>query len=81
MAWIRVIKETDAEGELARLYEKLTAGWGGVDNILKIHSLSPESLEKHFQLYAVLMKGSPGLPREKREMIAVTVSALNDCFY
>ncbi len=81
MAWIKVIDEREAEGELKTLYEKLTAPWGGVDNILKIHSLNPASLDAHYQFYRTLMKGSKELPRSKREMIAVTVSRLNHCVY
>jgi len=81
MAWIEVIDEKDADGELKARYEKLTAPWGGVDNILKIHSLNPASLDAHYIFYKTLMRSSRELPRAKREMIAVTVSALNNCVY
>lgn len=81
MAWIKVINEAEAEGNLKEKYQKLTAPWGGVDNILKIHSLNPKSLDGHYELYKVLMTGSKDLPKAKREMIAVTVSALNQCVY
>ena len=67
--------------KLARQYEKLTAPWGGVDNILKIHSLSPKSLDGHYQLYKTLMTSSKALPKYKREMIATVVSRLNHCVY
>ena len=40
MAWIKMIPETEAEGTLAELYSKLIEPWGGVDNIMKIHSLN-----------------------------------------
>lgn len=81
MAWIKVLSESEAAGKLKDLYKKLTAPWGGVDNILKIHSLNPASLDVHYQLYRTLMRGSKDLPKAKREMIAVTVSALNHCVY
>jgi alkylhydroperoxidase family enzyme len=81
MAWIKVIDETEADGQLKETYNRLTAPWGGVDNILKIHSLRPKSLNGHYELYKVLMTGSKDLPKAKREMIAVTVSALNHCVY
>jgi uncharacterized peroxidase-related enzyme len=35
----------------------------------------------HVTLYAHLMRGKSPLSRSQREMIAVTVSAENDCFY
>jgi uncharacterized peroxidase-related enzyme len=81
MAWIKMIEEDEAEGELRTLYEKLKEPWGGVDNILRIHSLNPPSLSGHFELYRSVMKGSKDLSRTRREMIAVTVSALNHCVY
>lgn len=81
MAWISMIDESQAKGRLARLYERLKAPWGGVDNILKIHSLNPPSLEGHFQLYKTLMRGRSPLSRAQREMIAVVVSSANRCHY
>ncbi len=81
MAWIKVIDENEAEGKLKEQYEKLKAPWGGVDNILKIHSLRPKSLEGHYEFYKILMTGSKDLPKAEREMIAVVVSALNHCVY
>ncbi len=81
MAWIKVIQETEAEGELKQLYGQMTEPWGGVDNILKIHSLNPASLRAHFEFYKTLMRGKSGLSRAQREMIAVTVSAANHCHY
>lgn len=40
MAWIKIISETEAVGRLKEIYNKLTEPWGGVDNIMKIHSLN-----------------------------------------
>lgn len=81
MAWINVIHEAEAEGELQQLYAHMIEPWGGVDNILKIHSLNPPSLRAHFELYATLMRGQAGLSRVQREMIGVVVSAANHCHY
>ena len=81
MAWIRVISEDEAEGDLLAQYEGLIEPWGGVDNILKIHSLSPESLRAHVVLYKTLMYGKSPIKRPQREMIAVVASAANRCRY
>lgn len=81
MAWIDVIDEEHATGRLERLYARLVEPWGGVDNILKIHSLNVPSLQAHFDLYKILMRGRSPLSRVQREMIAVRVSALNRCHY
>ena len=76
-----MVPEEEADGELRRLYDRLTEPWGGVDHILKIHSLNPASLGTHFELYRTLMRGPSPLSRVQREMIAVTVSAVNGCHY
>jgi len=81
MAWIDVIPEDEADGRLKELYEKYEEPWGGVDNILKIHSLNVPSLEAHYQLYVTLMRGRSDLSRAEREMIAVVASAANRCHY
>ena len=81
MAWIRTIDEDDAEGKLREHYARLREPWGGVDNILKIHSLNPDSLWGHFDLYRTLMRGRSPLTGVQREMIGVVVSAANRCHY
>jgi len=81
MAYIEMISEKDASGRLQELYGKLVSPHGDVDNILKIHSLNVPSLDAHLQLYKTIMYGRSGLSRTRREMIAVTVSVLNNCHY
>ncbi len=80
MPWIEWIAEAEATGRLRELYHN-SAGRFGVDHILKIHSLNPDSLEHHYSLYAHLMRGPSNLSHAEREMIAVVVSVANDCFY
>ena len=81
MAWIEVIDEAEARGRLNELYEKYEEPEGGVDNILKIHSLNVKSMQTHYDLYAHLMRGRSPLSRAQREMIAVVASAANHCHY
>ena len=81
MAWIAEIDEREAKGSLKDQYSKLKAQWGGIDNILKIHSLNPESLAAHVQLYKTVMFGKSPIPRIDREMIALVVSSINQCHY
>ncbi len=80
MAWIQIIGEADAGGELADLYkhESATRGRG---NLLQVHSLNPRSLRAHLDLFRTLMYGRSGLTRARREMIGLLVSALNRCPY
>jgi len=82
MAYVPYVPPDRAEGLLAELFRELGGeSRGFVDNILWIHSLNPRSMADHLRLYAWLMRGPSPLSRAQREMIAVTVSAANDCFY
>lgn len=81
-SWIETVPEDRAEGELARLYERVRdPQTGQLDHIMQVHSLHPAGLAAHFELYRAVMRGTAGLPRVDREMIAVVVSRLNDCHY
>lgn len=81
-AWIEVIPEDEAEGELAELYDRLRSKQTGrVDYVMAIHSLHPQTMRDHEQLYRTLMYGKGGLSRSEREMIGVVVSAINRCHY
>jgi len=80
MAHIKVINEEEAKGRLREIYERL-AHEGKVDNILKIHSLHPESMEAHLAVYRNIMFGPGPLSRTEREMAAVVVSQANRCHY
>lgn len=81
MAWIRTINEDDATGYLKTLYKKYGDPFEGVESIWKIHSLNPESLRFHYDLYKHLMTGKSGLSRMQREMIAIVVASVNNCQY
>lgn len=82
IAWIRTIPEDEAEGLLKELYEK---EWDPannlVDNILKVHSLHPETLRAHVDMYRTVMYGKSAITRPEREMIGVLVSSINKCHY
>jgi alkylhydroperoxidase family enzyme len=81
MAYIPYVAYSEAEGLLAELYRRYGGPRGRVDNIIRIHSLNPRSMRDHLELYAHLMRGPSPLSRVQREMLAVVVSAENDCFY
>ncbi len=80
MAWIQMIEEADATGELAELYAQEKIDWSK-DNPFKVQSLNPPSLKAHHLLFRTLMYGKSGLSRAQREMIGVVVSVINQCRY
>ncbi len=81
MSWIDEIEITEAEGKLADVYAELLEKRGKVANILQVHSLNPNAMSSHLDLYMSIMFGKSGLSRAEREAIAVVVSATNDCKY
>ena len=81
MAWIDEVDIADAEGELETAYARLVKQRGKVSNILKVHSLNPEAMADHLDLYMTVMFGKSGLTRAEREAIGVVVSATNECAY
>ncbi len=81
MAFIRLIGEDEATGELAREYEDAARRAGKVFNIVKAMSLRPRVLRSSIGLYKEIMFGRSELSRAERELLAVVVSAANDCHY
>ena len=81
-AHIDHIPVAQAEGKLKRLYERVKRPDGDVDNIMKVHSLRPHTLEGHMALYKnVLHHSSNTLPKWLLEATGVYVSQLNGCAY
>ena len=70
----KVINESDY---LKIVKEKI----GFVPNVLNAFSKFPKQFEGFTKLYNSLMLGESGLSKLEREMIAVTVSSENQCFY
>ena len=51
------------------------------DHILRIHGVHSKTRPLHYNLFKELMYAKGPLSRAQREMIAVTVSAINGCHY
>jgi len=81
-AWIETIDEQNAPDDVVAAYQMCgDPKTGRVDHIMKVHSLNPQSMLDHENLYKTLMYGRSPLKRPQREMIATVVSALNHCVY
>ncbi len=81
MSWIKEIDIKDADEKLKTIYDDLIKSRGKISNILKVHSLNPEALKSHLDLYMTIMFGKSGLSRKERECIAVVVSRADNCEY
>ena len=81
MARIQIIHENEAEGRLKEIYDGLIKSRGKLANVHKIHSLNPESMVAHMDLYMTLMFRKSPLKRYQREMLGVITSVNNNCPY
>lgn len=82
MTWIRTISYEDAKGKLRKLYDRIKAPNGQIDQIMLAHSLRPHSMEGHMSLYKHALHHSGNqLPKWLLEALGVFVSHLNQCAY
>ena len=81
MSWINEVDEVDADAKLKPIYDDLIKSRGKIANILKVHSLNPDALKSHLDLYMSIMFSKSGLSRKERECIAVVVSRADNCEY
>jgi len=81
MAFIDIIEPENATGTLKEIYEELKKKRGKLAQIHKIQSLNPETITAHMELYLSVMFSQSPLSRAQREMMAVVVSATNNCEY
>ena len=83
MARIRIIKENEATGELAELYELMRRNnpRGVVPDIMKTMSQRPDVMRLMSEVAARLHFSAGALTRAHHEMIAAYVSAVTRCHY
>ena len=82
MPWIKTISFENATGKLRQLYNRIKGPGNNIDNILKIHSLRPHTLQGHMGIYKnVLHHKDNSLQKWYLESIGVYVSFLNACKY
>ena len=82
MAWIKTISYQDAQGKLKKLYNRVKGPNNNIDNVLKIHSLRPHTLNGHMVLYkSVLHHSGNVLPKWYLELLGTYVSKMNKCQY
>jgi len=81
-AWIVMVTDEDASERLKEALEEARTPHGTVDNVMRVHSLRPNTMRGHVSLYrAVLHDDANTVPMWLQETIAAYVSTLNDCAY
>ncbi|MFK7857795.1 MAG: carboxymuconolactone decarboxylase family protein [Granulosicoccus sp.] len=81
-AWIYMIGDTEADAHLRKLLDEARTPHGTVDNVMRVHSLRPATMQGHVALYrAALHNDANTLPAWLQETLSSYVSILNDCHY
>ncbi len=71
----------EGEDQVKNYLEIVQQKLGFIPNVLAAFAKFPKQFEGFTKLYNALMLGESGLTKLEREMIAVTVSSENHCFY
>lgn len=81
-AWIEMISDEDASEELLEVLKLARTPHGTVDNVMRVHSLRPNTMKGHVILYrAALHDDTNTIPEWLQETISSYVSILNNCPY
>ncbi|MEM7120716.1 MAG: peroxidase-related enzyme [Pseudomonadota bacterium] len=81
-AWIKIIAEEEADTTLLQAFDSARTPHGTVDNVMRVHSLRPHTMEGHLALYrSVLHHPQTVLPLWFLEVVASYVSVVNNCNY
>lgn len=81
-AWIRMLSYEESTGYLRQLYDRVKGPGGAIDNVMKIHSLRPHTMEGHSALYkSVLHHTGNTLPVWFLECLGIYTSLANKCDY
>lgn len=81
-AWIKMIADEDADETLLDVLKLARTPHGTVDNVMRVHSLRPNTMLGHVVLYrAALHDDANTLPMWLQETISSYVSILNKCEY
>ena len=81
-AWIKMVGDDDAGPELREVLDLARTPHGTVDNVMRVHSLRPNTMRGHVVLYrAALHDDANTIPMWLQETISSYVSVINDCAY
>ena len=81
-AWIHMIADEQADETLLDVLKLARTPHGTVDNVMRVHSLRPNTMRGHVALYrAALHDEANTLPTWLQETISAYVSILNNCDY
>ena len=81
-AWIKMVSDEEATLEQKEVLDLARTPHGTVDNVMRVHSLRPNTMKGHVILYrAALHDDANTIPMWFQETVSSYVSMLNNCEY
>ena len=81
-AWIHMTSYNDSKGYLRKLYDRVKGPNNNVDNVMKIHSIRPHTMEGHSAIYkSILHHTGNTTPTWFLEALGVYTCLSNKCDY
>ena len=81
-AWIHMVPDAEASTDLLDALAGARTPHGTVDNVLRVHSLRPNTMRGHMKIYkAALHDEGNTIPMWLQETVSSYVSVLNKCEY
>lgn len=78
---LKIDQETERSQQTQTYFDLCQEKLGLVPNVLQAYAFNETKLRAFTDMYNDLMLGDSALSKLEREMIAVTVSSINKCFY
>ena len=81
-AWIKMLTDEQVSEDVKQIFNKARTPHGTLDNVMRVHSLRPDTMLGHIALYrSVLHSKDLTLPIWFLEVVACYVSLINHCDY
>ncbi len=81
-AWVRMLDDDEATADLLEALDDARSPSGTVDNVMRVHSLRPDLMRAHTELYRTVLHGDARrLPPWLAEVLATYVAMLDGCDY
>jgi uncharacterized peroxidase-related enzyme len=81
ISFLRVPESSELPEDTRALQQKALEKVGFVPNVMRAWAINPDHLMAWRAHYELIMTGPSQLSKAQREMIAVTVSGVNRCYY
>jgi len=77
----RLISDEEATGQVKDIFEEIKKNFGMVPNFFRAQAVDPEWLSLNWEREKAIMIKDGSLDRKTKELLAMTISLVNNCNY